>query len=138
MGAFADRWGCAPALACATARMPAVSGNVHWRVDLAMADLQQTLVEAVLMELDLGLNFLDVAATTADRLHARAAVKHANTALRTAERMVSGWSFAKNDADMINERHEQLIQHLRAITDLVRVPDRVTGDVESERPTRKR
>lgn len=83
-----------------------------------MADLHQTLVEAVLTELELGLTFLDVAATTADRQHARTAVRHAITALRTAERFLAKLRPNTNDADVIHQRHEQLAQRLRAITGL--------------------
>ena len=82
-------------------------------LQLAIAEARQTLMEMVFTELDLGLTFLDVAATTTDTDHAHRCVGNAIVALRTADKFLSELSPEARSLDTIRERREQLALRLR-------------------------
>lgn len=52
-----------------------------FRIRNTLAEAHKALAETILIELELGLTFLDVAETTSDRTHARRNMNHAITAL---------------------------------------------------------
>lgn len=86
-------------------------------VDVAIDEARRTLFEMVVTELDLGLTFLDVAATTTDSKHARRSVDHAIAALRAADKFWSELSPATGNLDELRQRRERLavrLQKLRA------------------------
>jgi hypothetical protein len=75
-------------------------------------ELQATVAEFILTELELGLTFLDIAETTADREHARLSVDHATTALRTADRFLSQVQPGTVNLGAIGLRRELLAERL--------------------------
>lgn len=81
----------------------------------AIAEAQQALADTVLIELELGLTFLDVAANTRERKHAQQSVNHAITALRTANRFLSQIQPGTADLNLIEQRRKQLASRLGAI-----------------------
>src|SRR5215469_2544825 len=82
---------------------------------IAVAEVQQALADTVLIELELGLTFLDVAANTRQRKHAQRSVNHAITALRTANKFLPQIQPGIADLDLIEQRRKQLARRLGAI-----------------------
>jgi len=82
-------------------------------VDVTIGEARQALLEMVVTELDLGLTFLDVAATTTDGKHARKSIGNAIIALRTADRFLSELSPDTRNLDAIKQRREILAMRLR-------------------------
>ena len=77
--------------------------------------LQGTVADFIIAELELGLTFLDIAETTEDREHARLSVDHATSALRTADKFLSEVKPATVNLGAIRPRRELLAERLRGI-----------------------
>lgn len=87
----------------------------------AVRDAQQAVADSVLTELELGLTFLDVAETSTSRQHRRQSIEHAATALRTADKFLSGVpADTLKYVDGIRERRIELAQRLWAVSNVER------------------
>jgi hypothetical protein len=84
------------------------------RFDQIVADVQRSHADYIRTELDIGLTFLDIAATTRDLKHSQRCVGIAIEALRTADRFFREVQLVDSDDDLY-QRREQLRQRLRGI-----------------------
>ena len=81
-----------------------------------MNEARQTMLDAVLTDLDLGLTFLEVAETTENVETSRRNIGNALTALRTADKVLTELGTGPN-IEVVQQRRDQLAQRLRAIMD---------------------
>lgn len=86
--------------------------NAAINTTVTVDELPATVADFILTELELGLTFLDIAETTADREHARLNVDHATTALRTADRLLSQVQPGTLKLAAIGPRRELLAERL--------------------------
>ena len=84
------------------------------RFGQVLSDVQRTRAEFIRTELDIGLTFLDIAATTRDPKHSQRCRCTAIEALRTADKFFSEAQLVDSD-DELYRRREQLRQRLREI-----------------------
>jgi len=82
-------------------------------VDVTIGEARQALAAMVFTELELGLTFLDVAATTTNGRHVHRSVSNAITALRTADRLLSMLSPETIELEALRQRRERLAVRLR-------------------------
>jgi hypothetical protein len=78
---------------------------------------QNVVADFVLLELDLGITFLEVAKTTRELGHAHRSISHAVTALRTADRFLAAIRPYALNSDAIEQRRKELIRRYRSVVE---------------------
>jgi len=90
-------------------------GRDQPNIGVTLAEAQQAIADTDCTELELGMTFLDVAASTGNRKRALQSIRNAITALRTADRFLSRIRPGPK-IHAIHQRRERLADRLRAIT----------------------
>ena len=81
-------------------------------IETALSDAERVQVERVLVELELGLTFLDIAANTGEPKTNRRCVRNAIVALRTANTFLAV-PRSKAEGHYISQRRDELSERLK-------------------------